>query len=801
MKRFRGSVDKPGLWPRKGGRLSGRGACRFATQVEYIGQRRTRVEDARLVQGQGRYVSDVAWPGQLVMAVVRSTHAHARIRAIDGSEALRSRGVFGVYTARDLGGLNRPMPMGIVDTSFEPALQTPLAADKVRYVGEPVAVVLAEDRYLAEDAVEKVRVDYEPLEPVIDLDEAAADRVLIHEARGSNVLGGFEHTVGAGEAALATADLVVEEVLRIGRVSGQPMEPRGVVARYDAEQGVLEVYLGTQSAHGAKGHLVAMLGLPPEKVRVIAPDVGGGFGVKMGAYPEDILAAYLALTLGRPVKWAGDRMEEFLATNQEREALHRVKLGVQRDGRIVALVDRFLQDCGAYTPMGSLIAHTTAINLAGAYRVPNLYVSYQLVATNKVPVGPYRGAGRPQGHFVIERMLDRAADRLGLSRIEIRRRNLIPPEAMPYDTGLVLRTGDPIAYDTGNFPEGFESLVAALEPRLEERRRAAERQGRWVGLGVANYVEISAAGGFEGAIVEARPDGTFLVFTGAAAQGQGHRTTLAQVVADRLGVPFESVTVVEGDTALIARGVGTFSSRTMVMAGNAASQAATAMRQELLAAAAKELEVAVEDLEWEAGRIRVRGVPASALTLAEVVQRLLQSQERVRTEAYFSAKGATYGFGSHGVIVEVDPATGGVSLRDYVMVHDGGQVINPLLADGQIIGAAVQGIGTALYEEIRYDPQGQPLNTTYLDYLLPGSAEMPDFELIHQRYAATNNPEGFKGLGEAGIIPSMAVVLSAVEDALAAGGVPASFAATPVTPEAIFAAMNQGGVSHEAASV
>jgi carbon-monoxide dehydrogenase large subunit len=744
----------------------------------YVGRPIPRVEDMPLLTGRGRYVSDVRFDGEWVMAVVRSTYAHARIVAVDTREARSLAGVHAVITVQDLPDLARPL----ADGSQVPVRA--LAADVVRYVGEPVAVVLAENRYVAEDAAERVNVSYDPLEAVADVEAALADRVILHPALGTNVVDHVHFARGDGAEALERADVVVSATLRMGRVSAQPMEPRGVVATYDAGTDQLTVYHSTQAVHRARDRIAAYLGVPPERVRVVTPDVGGGFGVKNGAYAEEALVAYLARHFRRPVRWAGDRFEEFLATYQEREQVHHVRLGVTRDGDIVALVDRFYQDNGAYAAGGPVVARTTARNLVGPYRIPHFAIDGFTVLTNKVPVAPYRGAGRPQGHFVIERMLDRAADLLGMDRAAIRARNLVRPEELPYDAGV-----PDVVYDSGDFPRALADLLTHIDYDGFRRRQAElRRQGRRIGLGLACYVEISGGFGFEGAHLTLMADGRIEVATGAASQGQGHRTALAQVAADRLLRPLDAVVVVEGDTARIARGFGTFGSRTMIMAGSATSAAAEELAERARRTAAERLEAAVEDVELTPEGFAVRGVPGRTCSWTELARWLAErGVPPLTAEAYFSADVPTFGFGAHALEVSVDPATARVTLERYVILHDGGTVVNPLLSDGQVIGGAVQGLGSALTEEMVYGPDGQPLTTTFLDYVLPGATEMPDIEILHRNYPAPTNPRGFKGVGEAGIIPSQAVVLAAVEDAFRDRGLKLDMA--PVTPKRLFEAL------------
>ncbi len=747
----------------------------------WIGRPVPRTEDRALVQGLGQYVSDINFEGQWVMALVRSPHAHARIARINTEAAKKLPGVHAVITSQEWENLRRPLP------GMAPIAPPALAHDRVYYVGEPVAAILADNRYVAEDAAELVEVHYEPLPALSNAEEAAQDQEILHPSLGTNVVDRVQYESGAGRGALAAADHVVTATLRLGRVSAQPMEPRGIAAHYDPQNQTLLVYHATQSVHRAQERIAEYLGMEKSQVRVIAPEVGGGFGVKNGTYPEEALVTYCAVHFQRPIKWAGDRFEEFLSTYQEREQIHHVELGINRDGTLVALVDTYYQDNGAYPGGGMIVSRTTARNLPGPYRIPHLAINGAAVLTNKVPQAPYRGAGRPQGHYIIERMLDRAAEELGMDRIEIRRKNLVRPDELPY------RTGIPDAmYDSGDFPQAFQDLLEAIDLSAFRKRQAAARQdGIRLGLGVANYVEVSAGFGFEGVRLRLLEDGQVLLSTGATGQGQGHRTALAQIAADTLQLPLDRITVVEGDTDQIQKGIGTFGSRTMIMAGNAARVAGEGFIAKAKDWAARALEAHVDDIIFQDGRFSVQGVPSVSLDWAELARKIAPSGEMLIHEDYFGSGTPTYGFGSHGMIVRVDERTADIRIERYVIVHDGGTIVNPLLANGQVIGGTVQGLGSALYEEMIYSEDGQPLTTSFLDYRLPGAVESPDIEIHHRDYPAPSNPAGYKGVGEAGIIPSQAIVLSAVEDAFQDRGLKLDFA--PVTPGRLFQALEEKG--------
>ncbi|NMP21738.1 xanthine dehydrogenase family protein molybdopterin-binding subunit [Sulfobacillus sp. DSM 109850] len=750
----------------------------------WVGRPVPRVEDRALIQGQGQYVSDIHFEGQWAMALVRSPHAHAIIRSIDIKAAEKAPGVRAVITAEQFPELQRPLP------GMAPIAPPPLAYEKVFYVGQPVAVILAEDRYLAEDAVELVSVQYEPLDALTQVEEAAKDHVVLHPELGSNILDHVHYESGDSLQALEKADHIIRATLRLGRVSAQPMEPRAVAAHYDAVRGQLLVYDATQSVHRAQERIAEFLQMPPDHIRVVAPEVGGGFGVKNGTYSEEALVVWSAVHFNNPVKWAGDRFEEFLGTYQEREQVHEVALGINQDGTLVALVDTYYQDNGAYPGGGMIVARTTARNLPGPYRIPNLFIDGRTVLTNKVPQAPYRGAGRPQGHYIIERMLDRAADTLGLDRIAIRMKNLIRPNDLPYAIGI-----PDVVYDSGDFPGAFHDLLEIVDVEaFRQRQQEARQQGIRLGLGIANYVEVSAGFGFEGVKMELLPGGRIRLSTGATGQGQGHRTALAQIAADTLGLAIDQVEVVEGDTGGIAKGIGTFGSRTIIMAGNATKKAGDGLIAKAKEAAARILEAHADDLTFAEGQFHVEGVPSVALGWSQIAERLQELGEPPLThEDMFGSNTPTYGFGSHALIVRVDEKTADIKIERYVIVHDGGAIVNPLLANGQVIGGTVQGLGSALYEEMIYNEDGQPLTTSFLDYRLPGAKESPDIEIHHRDYPAPSNPSGYKGVGEAGIIPSQAIALSAVEDAFHDLGLRLDYA--PITPGRLYQALAalQGG--------
>ena len=764
-----------------------------------IGARIPRNEDPRLLAGLGCYVDDVRPRDVLHAAVLRSPHAHARLAAIDTTRARALPGVALVLTAAELGELNQPTPLLIPHPDLRhPRTATPLAAGEVRYVGEPVALVVAESRYLAEDALELIDVTWEPLPAVASLDAALADGApLVHADVPGNRAARVVQRVGDPDGGFARAARVLRERLWIERSCGSPIETRGVVADWDARSRKLTVWDSTQAPLPIKNGLARMFGLPEFDVNVIAPDVGGGFGTKiMLFYPEEILVPAAALRLGRPVKWIEDRREHLLASNQERGQRHDVEVAIDADGRILALADRFVHDAGAYTPYGIVIPLITATQLPGPYRLPNYAVEFEVAYTNTTVVTPYRGAGRPHGAFVMERVIGLIARELGLEPTEIRRRNFIQPHEMPWDVGLTFQDGGPTRYDSGNYPQGLALALDRIDlVQFRKRQAEARAAGRYLGLGVACYVEGTGIGPYEGAHVRVEPSGKVLVATGLTTQGQGHQTTFAQIAADALGCDPRAVTVVTGDTTRFNWGAGTFASRALVTSGNAVSVAAKKVRDKALRVAADLLEVSADDLDVVDGEVRVRGVPDRSLTLgalatvanpiryaygkdaSEAALKLVRPRtgavlapgEEPGLEAfgYFAPTQATFASGCHAAIVDVDVATGHVRIVRYVVQHDCGTLVNPTIVDGQVLGGVAQGVGGALLERIVYDDSGQPLTTTFMDFLLPTATEVPAIEIIHTETPSPLNPLGVKGVGEAGAIPVPALIAEAVDDALA----------------------------------
>lgn len=768
--------------------------------MRYLGKAIPRKEDLRLITGNGRYLADIEPENTLHMAVLRSSHAHARIVNIDLSKVKQFPGVIVAVSFEQLGSMGKKLPMIVPHPALRSETPYPLAKNKVRYVGEPLVIVVATSRYVAEDALELIDVEYEALPAVVDPEEALKDDApLVHKEVGSNSAATIIEKTGDAQAAFANADVVIRSKFRVGRCSVQPMESRGVLAVPD-QLGNLTIWDSTQSVHTIRRLIVEFLGLEEQQVRLVAPDVGGGFGAKNRLYPEEILVPWMALKLGQPVKWIGDRMEDLMATYQERDQWHDAEMALTKDGKILAVRDRFLADNGAYTPFGIVVPYTTAITIPGPYKVPNYYAEMTCVYTNKTPVAPYRGAGRPQGVFVMERLLDLAAEQLGLDKAEIRLRNLITPQEMPYDIGLCSRDGRKMIYHTGDYPQAFQKALEKIDYKeFKKIQEDSRRKGRYLGIGLANYIEMSGLGPFEGARVKVDPvTGKVIVATGAGSQGQGHETTLAQLCAERLGVSFENVQVVGGDTDAIPYGVGTWASRVAVAGGNAVSGAALKVRDKALKLGGLYLQADPMDLEIVEGIIREKNNPNRNVSLQKIAMISVDPSKSTRRHLpegallpddfqpgleetfYYYPSALTYANGAHAAIVEVDPSTASIKVVRYVVVDDCGKVLNPMIVRGQVLGGVAQGLGNALYEEVMHDKSGQLLTATYMDYMIPTSAEIPDIDIGHMESPDPNNPEGVKGCGEGGTIPVPAVINSAIDDALSSFGIYTT--ETPISP-------------------
>jgi carbon-monoxide dehydrogenase large subunit len=735
-----------------------------------------RREDRRFLLGQGRYVSDVPAGPALSVVVVRSPHAHATIARIDVDEARRAPGVIGAFHLADLPELRGALPPPVVPAVVvKPYRQSALADGRVRFAGEPVAAVVATDAYRAADAAALVAVEYAPLpaavDPVRALDDTA---VLVHADWKTNVAATVSLETGDLDAALASARVVVRRRIRCGRVTALPMEPRAVLARWDASSASLHVWSSTQMPYGVRQRIADAMALPPEAVRVTAPDVGGGFGTKGPVYPEELIVATLARRLDRPVRWTDTREESFTSTTHAGDQLHDVTLALAADGRILALADDFLIDAGAYLPRGAVVANVTATHLVGLYHVPVFHCRGRVVVTHKVPCAPYRGAGRPQAVFVAERILDIAARELGLDPVEVRRRNLIRAEEMPYRRSVPYRDGAPMIHDSGDYPTLLDTaLDRAGHATFRARQQAARREGRFIGLGVAAYNEATGIGPQEGACVTVEEGGRVRVTVGAPSQGQGHETVLAQIAAEHLGVPLAAIDVTAGDTARFPSSLGTYASRIAVLVGNATALAAQAVRERVVQVASRHLECDAADVAITDGRAHAMGFEEGGLALAEVLAIANRpdvvsalGEAGLTATHYFNPASVTWAAGVHVATVEVDPHTGHVRVLAYHAVHDAGHEINPLIVEGQTQGGAVQGIGAALSEAIVYDDAGQPLTGSLMEYGIPRADTVPAIDVASADSPSPLNPLHLKGTGEGSAVPGPAAIANAVADAI-----------------------------------
>ena len=742
-----------------------------------IGASVKRKEDPRMLAGRGSYVDDIRPPGMLHAAIVRSSHAHADLRRIDAARVRALPGVTFVATAADLGPV-RPIPVRLGPRpGQEPFLQYPLAHHRVRYVGEPVALIVAADRYMAEDAADLIEIHYDPLPPLCDTDQALApEAIVLHDGGATNLAEMLVMGMGQPDGALAGAAVRIRHRFHIQRHSGVPLETRGLVASYDAGSGHLTVWGPTKVPHFNRQVLSDLLTLPADRIRFVEPDVGGGFGVRGEFYPEDFLIPWAAIRLRRPVKWIEDRREHLMAANHSRQQVHEVELGATNDGRVVALVDRICVDMGAYLRThGVTVPELTAALLPGPYRIPHYRAEVSCVLTNKTPTGTYRAPGRYEGTFVRERMMDLLARAVGVDPVEIRRRNFIAPEEMPFRVGTAA-LGVPMVLDTGAYASALDWALNAIDyPRQRARQAVARGQGRHIGIGIACVVEKAGLGPWETARVEIEDSGRATVYSGLTSLGQGMETTLAQICAEELTLAVDDVTVIHGDTATVPSGGGTFASRGASVGGSAVLLAARAVKGKLLDAAARALEAARGDLVMQGRRVFVRGVPSHSMTFGELAAAAVPAEPRppgsesgLSSTQCFRVSAMTYPYGTHVAVVEVDPETGAVALLEYAIAYDVGRAVNPMIVDGQLVGGLAQGIGGALLEELAYDAAGQSLATTFMDYLLPTAVEMPQTISIRilEETPTPLNPLGIKGAGEGGTAGAGAAIANAVSDAL-----------------------------------
>ncbi|MGP3956553.1 aerobic carbon-monoxide dehydrogenase large subunit [Nonomuraea sp. 3N208] len=757
-----------------------------------FGESVARREDPRLLTGQGRYLDDLGRDA-LAAAFVRSPHAHARIRDIDVGPALDVPGLVAIYTWEDLPErVGRALPLLIPHPALTHGRTAyPLARDVVRHVGEPVVMVVAADRYAAEDACALIEVDYELLKPVVGLEEAVQGAQLVHEDVPGNIGAHLVQEVAAADGrgareAIEIAPHTLAFRLDIERSASMPLEGRGVYARWDGSD--LRVYSSTQTSTSVRMAVAAALGLPLPKVEVIAPDVGGGFGVKIvHPWPEEIVIPWAAMTLGREIKWTEDRREHFISSAHERGQVQYVRVGFDDDGQVLGLDVTILHDHGAYTPYGIIVPIVTSTQLLGPYKIGAYRVEFSAVYTNTVQVTPYRGAGRPQGVFCMERTMDKIARYLGKDRTEVRAVNFIQPDEFPYDQRMTFQDGRPLIYDSGNYPEMLRMIKELIGWDAFERA-----PGRGIGIGC--YVEGTGVGPYEGGHVQVTSDGRVHVSTGLTSQGQGHETVFAQIAATELGVPIERISVVTGDTRRFGYAVGTFASRAAVVSGNAIALACRKVRDKALRIAADALEADPSDLQITDGVVHVAGAPTASIPLSTVAVLANPLRYAFDDEAakatqfsgtaspdrppvaegeepglegrdYYSPIRSTFAAGMHAAVVETDPDTAEIRIVRYAVVHDCGRLINPMIVEGQIHGGVAQGVGGALYERMVYDSHGQLVNASFMDFLMPYATEVPHVETAHLETPSPLNPLGIKGAGEAGVIPVSAVIASAIEDA------------------------------------
>jgi aerobic carbon-monoxide dehydrogenase large subunit len=772
-----------------------------------IGQSPRRKEDARLVTGRGRFIDDIVLPGLVHLAFVRSTHARARIVAVDAAAARKLPGVT-VFTASDLPETAEPLPAARADrTNPYVQLDTPrgehaLAPGEARYVGEPIAAVVGPDAYSTADAIELIRVEYEALPAVVDAEAAMSAGSSEVHAGASNVVGRIGKVIGDVDRAFAEAEVIVEDHPAHGRVSSMAIETRGLCAQHDAATQSLTVWAAHQAPYHLRGAVAARVGLPVESVRVIAPDTGGGFGPKEGIYPEDVLVPILAVRLERPVKWIQTRAEFVACTHQAREQAHHARLAATRDGRILGLDVRIVKDVGAYHCFSVHEPTNTINHLPSQYKVPAFRAEGFSVVTNKTPSAPYRGAGRPEAILVIERLLDRLAAKLGLDPAEVRSRNLIAPAQMPYKPGLIYRDGVAVSYDGGDYPLELRRALDLLDYAGWRKRQADLRAlGRRVGLGIAGYLE---AGGSvrpgEWATVKIDEHGHVEVLIGVSGSGQGHETVFAQVCAEYLGAAFDDIRVRGGDTTLVPYGYGTGASRVAVNTGNAVAVAATAVKEKAVSVAAGLLECAPADVRIEESRAFVVGAPARTIPLGQLARVALRERSLVEqggpglwATKFYAPPTVTWSSGMHAAVVEVDVETGRVAIVRYVIVHDCGRQLHPVIVDGQIVGGFAQGLGVVLGERVVYGEDGQLLTTTLMDYPIPRAEDMPPLVMEHLQFDTDHNPLGVRGVGEGATGPPTAAIANAVADAFDGR---LDIRGPVLTPDRVHALLREAGFAH-----
>ena len=784
-----------------------------------------RNADPGLLRGEGAFIDDISLPGALHAAFVRSAHARAKIRSIDISAAEALPDVVAVYTAGNIGALDVELPMLIPHPCIVSGgkTQRPLARGDVFYAGQCIAMVVAVDRYAAEDACATIEVEYEPLPVELDLEKAIADGApSVHDDIPNNIAAHFVQESGDAAAAFAAAEHTTTVRVRLERSTAAPMECRAIAARWDGISGELTVWDSTQATISVRGGLASLFDIDEDRIRVIAPNVGGGFGQKiMMFHPDEILVPYAAMQLDRPIKYIEDRVENFIGASQERAQIHEIALAAKKDGTVLGLRDSFIHDTGAFIPYGIAIAQVASTSIAGPYRIPDIWVEMTLVYTPCVQVTPYRGCGRPQACFAIERALDQLADELGIDRIEIRRRNFIGPGEFPYKRdGLLFADGLAVNYDSGEYEKALDLITGTVDlAAFRKEQEAARAAGRYLGFGIGFYVEGTGLGPYEGGHVKVHPiTGKVYVTTGLTSQGQGHETVFAQIAADQVGCAVKDVIFVEGDTQAHEWGVATFASRAAVVSGNAIHKAAVKARARIVRAAANMLETDEDTIELRDGRAWIvdgnRSVSLAEIATAsnplryafnEASQTATQfapasthdgpplaegQAPGIEETDYFSPPHATWAYGVHAAIVEFFPDICSMEIRRYLCIHDCGNMINPMIVEGQVMGGIGQGIGGAFYERCAFDENGTPLAANFMDFLMPYATEVPDAEILHMETPSPLNPLGIKGVGEAGTIPVSQVVASAMEDAFAPLGI-APVRESPMSPDMIHRLLSQ----------
>jgi aerobic carbon-monoxide dehydrogenase large subunit len=772
-----------------------------------IGKPLRRRDDERLLRGLGQYGTDVRLPDMLSAAVVRSPMPHARIRGIRVEAARELPGVEAVFVAADLGTAQRPIasfgqwPKDLLEAcrpQLRPAPLYPLADNRVRHVGQPVALVVARDRYIAEDAAELVEVDYEPLPAVATAEAAIApDAPILYDGWDDNIALQFSVRLGDIDAAVDGAAHVLSERFYSHRYSGVPLEGRAITAAPGPQPFALTVHSSHQMPHLQRVTICEALELPEFAVQVRQTDIGGGFGQKAGLYPEDVLIPFAAYKLGRPVKWTEDRAEHFQSSSHSREQSFDVEVAFDAHGKLLGLRYRVLIDGGAYLTFPVVLPYLGLCHMLGPYKIPALDADIQTVLTNKVTSAPYRGAGRPEVTFVMNRVMDRIAGELDLDPVEVRHRNFIQPWEMPYRPGLAYRDGAPMVLDSGDYPDALERLLDALDYDATRAQIALDRErGVYRGVGIACNVEATGIGPWEGARVGIDPTGGVAVYIGVGNSGQGHETVFAQVCAEVLEVDPQNITVFPADTSTLGFSRGSYHSRAAVTAGSAVHSAAIRVREKARLVAAHVLEASPSDLEFADGEFRVKGSPGSTVSLARIAQLSAPGMPLppdvdpgLDETAYANVPSATWGHGAHGAVVEVDPETGGVEILRYVVVHDCGTLLNPMIVAGQIHGGVAAGIGGTLLEELVYDDDAQLITTSFMDYLLPTLSDVPHVEVIHTETPSPLNPLGVKGAGEGGTVAPPAALAAAVEDALSPLGV--RITRTPLGPRNILNAIRE----------